>query len=96
MVLAKILMFKKIYRVISCTALSILLAIILLSPGWSNTNALEKSILSEANGDDSLEIVNQTSSDNKKYLGTKGEEITIDKRKMNELFGDEQIFPFQP
>ena len=92
-------MFSKILRSASFTVLSVLLISSILFLGLTSVDALvkgwtplsEKSFSQETNEDNPLGMVEELSEDNQ----NKENEKSMDQMTMRDIFGDEQIYPFE-
>ena len=86
-------MLKKLIKVASIALLSLTCISLTLFVPWTSANALDESLSPEANGDNPLGIVIEPSADDQKQEKA---ELTKKVISIEELLGEEQVFPFQP
>ncbi len=88
---------QKIFRTFSLTALALLLFLITIFTQLTSVQAADEFLSSEINGDQSQRVLVQPPKTNPKTGNEdKKMEETVANKSLNDLFGDEQVFPFQP
>ena len=88
-------MLTKIFKTTTSIFLSLILLSWILFADSTKTDAMEYSVPLRSNGDDTQRIAQQPYSDNEDIKG-QGERLKEDQSNINDLLGEEQVFPFKP
>ncbi len=87
-------MLNRIFQSAAFATISIVLSLIVFA-GWATADGLEQPLSPEANGDNPLGIVIEQSKTNQGQI-VKEKKVAMDEKALNELIGEDPIFPFQP
>ncbi len=88
-------MLKRLAIQASFAIFSVVLVSSILLTGWSRTNASEDAFTPEATSDNPLGIVIEQSIESNR-IDSQPMDSSKDESSLYEMFGDEQVFPFQP